>query len=151
MLTHMNGPKSSLECVLFHWEGQQQQQSFYRPLSGTTRVNHYQKKTLPTHYPDHHPIFISFFHLLQSIASSLFKLHAWQSFCTTSLHEKKIAKHRNFNREDAMDLSRWTTTTDLRPFFRDHPGEPEPEENFCTSWCKGRFSRWKKLIKIDDD
>ena len=40
----------------------------------------------PTHHPDHHPVFISFFHLLQSIASSLFKLRAWQSFCTTSLH-----------------------------------------------------------------
>jgi len=40
----------------------------------------------PGHHPDHHPIFISFFHLLRSIASSLFKLHAWQSFCTTSLH-----------------------------------------------------------------
>ena len=40
----------------------------------------------PTHHPDHHPIFISFFHLPQSIASSLFKLRAWQSFCTTSLH-----------------------------------------------------------------
>jgi len=60
------------------------QQSLYGPLSGTTRVSHYQKK--PTHHPDHHPIFINFFHLLQSIASSLFTLHAWQSFCTTSLH-----------------------------------------------------------------
>jgi len=39
-----------------------------------------------THHPDHHPTFISFFHLPRSIASSLFKLHAWQSFCTTSLH-----------------------------------------------------------------
>ena len=34
---------------------------------------------------DHHPTFISFFHLLQSIASSQFNLCAWQSFCTTSL------------------------------------------------------------------
>ena len=42
--------------------------------------------TSPTHHPDHHPILINFFHLPQSIASSLFKLHAWQSFCTTSLH-----------------------------------------------------------------
>jgi len=25
------------------------------------------------------------------------------------------------------------------PFFRDHPGEPVPEENFWTSWCKGRL------------
>jgi len=65
---------------------EQQQQSFYSPLSVTTRVSRYQKKHSPTHHPDHHPIFISFFHLPQSIASSLFKLRAWQSFCTTSLH-----------------------------------------------------------------
>ena len=24
--------------------------------------------------------------------------------------------------------------------FRDHPCEPVPEENFCTLWCKGRFT-----------
>ena len=30
------------------------------------------------------------------------------------------------------------TTTVLWPFFRDHPGEPVPEENFWTLWCKGR-------------
>ena len=40
----------------------------------------FQKKHSPTHHPDHHPIFISFFHLPRSIASSLFKLRAWQSF-----------------------------------------------------------------------
>ena len=28
------------------------------------------------------------------------------------------------------------TTTVLQPFFRDHPGEPVPEENFWTLWCK---------------
>ena len=44
------------------------------------------EKTLTHHHPDHHLIFISFFHLPGSIASSLFKLSAWQSFCTTSLH-----------------------------------------------------------------
>jgi len=54
------------------------QQPFYGPLSGTTRVSRYHKKHSPTHHPDHHPIFISFFHLLQSIASSLFRLRAWQ-------------------------------------------------------------------------
>ena len=31
-----------------------------------------------------------------------------------------------------------TTTTVLRPFYRDHPGEPVPEETFCTFCCKGR-------------
>ena len=63
----------------------QQQQPLYGPLSGTTRVSRYQKKHSPTHHPDH-LIFISFFHLPRSTASSLFKLHASQSFCTTSLH-----------------------------------------------------------------
>jgi len=33
-----------------------------------------------------------------------------------------------------------TTTTVLRPFFQDHPGEPVPEENFWTLWCKGRLT-----------
>ena len=63
-----------------------QQQPFYGPLSSTTRVSQYQKKHSPTNHPDHHPIFISFFHLPPSTASSLFKLRAWQSFCTTSFH-----------------------------------------------------------------
>jgi len=65
---------------------QQQQRPLYGPLSGTTLASRYQKKHSPTHHPDHHPIFISFFRLPRSIASSLFKLRAWQSFCTTSLH-----------------------------------------------------------------
>jgi len=33
------------------------------------------------------------------------------------------------------------TTTVLRPFFRDHPGDPVPEENIWTLWCKGRLTR----------
>ena len=32
------------------------------------------------------------------------------------------------------------TTIVLRPFFRDHPGEPVPEENFWTLWCKRRLA-----------
>jgi len=64
----------------------QQQQPFYGPLSMITGVSWYQKKHSHTHHPDHHPIFISFFHLPRSIASSVFRLRAWQSFCTTSFH-----------------------------------------------------------------
>jgi len=33
-----------------------------------------------------------------------------------------------------------TTTNILRPFFQDHPGEPVPEENLWTLWCKGRLT-----------
>jgi len=32
------------------------------------------------------------------------------------------------------------TTTVLGPFFRDHPGEPVPEENFWTLWCKPKLT-----------
>ena len=63
-----------------NFQQQEQQQPFY------SLVSRYQKKHSPTHHPDHHPIFISFFHLPRSIASSLFKLRAWQSFRTNSLH-----------------------------------------------------------------
>jgi len=63
-----------------------QQQPFYDPLPGTTLVSWYQKKHSPTHTnPDHQPSFISFLHLLRSIASLLFNLRAWQSFCRTYL------------------------------------------------------------------
>ena len=33
-----------------------------------------------------------------------------------------------------------TPTTVLRPFFRDHPGEPVPAENFWTLCCYGRLT-----------
>ena len=33
-----------------------------------------------------------------------------------------------------------TTTTVLPPFFRDHPSEPVPGENFWTLWCEGRLT-----------
>jgi len=56
-------------------------QPFNDPLSGTTRMGRYQKKTFA--HPDHQTSFTNF-HLLRSVASSLFNLHAWQSFSTTS-------------------------------------------------------------------
>jgi len=39
-----------------------------------------------------------------------------------------------------LRLVNYYTTTFLRPFFRDHPGKPMPEENFWTLWCKGRLT-----------
>jgi len=61
-------------------------QPFNGLWSGTTRVGRYQKKHSPTHtHPDHRTSFINFLYLLRSIASSLYILHAWQSFSTTSL------------------------------------------------------------------
>jgi len=47
-----------------------------------------------------------------------------------------------------QDLPSWNiastppshTTTVLWPFFQDHPGEPVPEENVWTLWCKERLT-----------
>jgi len=50
------------------------------------------------------------------------------------------------NSKDAFwiirDAMQWITTTTnvLQPFFWDHLGEPVPEENFWTLWCKGRLT-----------
>jgi len=55
-------------------------------LSETTQVSRYQKKHSPTHTCyGHQSSLICFLHLLQSMASFLFSLHAWQSFSTISL------------------------------------------------------------------
>ena len=42
--------------------------------------------------------------------------------------------------QHALTHAPTTNTTVLWPFFRDHPGEPVPEENFWTLWCKGRLT-----------
>ena len=55
------------------------------PFVQDYRVSRYQKKHSPTHNPDDHPIFISFFHLPWSIASSVFKLCASQPLSMSSL------------------------------------------------------------------
>jgi len=58
----------------------------HRILSRTTQVNWYQKKHSHTQtYHGHQSSLICFLHLLRSMASSLFNLHAWQSFFTISL------------------------------------------------------------------
>jgi len=41
---------------------------------------------------------------------------------------------------ESQGLKTTTTTTVLRPFFRDHPGEPVPAQNVWTLWCKGRLT-----------
>ena len=72
LLYHTSACGLSVQCTVYLTLLYiQQQQPFYGPLSGTTRVSWYQKKHSPTNHPDHHPIFTTFFHLLRSIASSV--------------------------------------------------------------------------------
>jgi len=73
-----------MHCYTILWNITTTQHPFYGPLSGTTQVSRNQKKHPPTIWTIIQSI--SFFHLPRSITSSLFKLCAWQSFCTTSLH-----------------------------------------------------------------
>jgi len=49
---------------------------------------------------------------------------------------KTCLKARHVNCMFTLKLDS-THTTALRPFFQDHPGEPMPEENSWTLWCKG--------------
>ena len=46
-------PYVTITSTAFILEVQQQQQPFYSPLSGTTRMSQYQKKHSPTHHPNH--------------------------------------------------------------------------------------------------
>jgi len=68
-----------------------------------------------------------------SLFSSIFCLFACR--CSGFSTAVVINNHRHCYVEKLN-----TTTTVLRPFFRDHQGEPVPEENFWTLWCKGRLT-----------
>ena len=69
-----------------YFEDNTHTQLFNGLWSGTTWLGRYQKKHSHSHtHPDHRTSFINFFHLLRSIAFSLFRVRAWQSFSTNSL------------------------------------------------------------------
>jgi len=53
------------------------------------------------------------------------------SVCCTSVHNNFVF---------FTYINHTTTTTVLQLFFRDYLGEPVPEENLWTLWCKGRLT-----------
>jgi len=56
---------------------------------------------------------------------------------TTGMHRRP--QQQNYKKISSQHHHHHTITV-LRPFFRDHPGEPVPEENFWTLCCKGRLT-----------
>ena len=59
--------------------------------------------------------------------------HDYVTACVLANCTRKVA------RKMLQLISRHTTTTILRLFFREHLGQPVPEQNFWTLWCKGRL------------
>ena len=57
------------------------------------------------------------------------------------LHQQQETTHTHTLSVWATSQYYVCTTTILRPCFRDHPGEPVPEENLWTLWCKGRLTK----------
>ena len=55
-------------------------------------------------------------------------------------HTFKINTKKSFKGINTIKDHHHHTTTILRLFLRDCPGEPVPEENFWTLWCKGRLT-----------
>ena len=68
----------------------------------------------------------------------------WWQFCISSAYGTASQSWRSVEllcpHIQDFTKEKSTTTTILRPIFRDHPGEPVPEENFWTLWCKGRLT-----------
>jgi len=69
---------------------------------------------------------------------SLSVIFNWRNCHKHKLPNQLTAKTRLQNK--LLCLNNHHTTTILRPFYRDDPGEPVPEENFWTLWCKRRLT-----------
>ena len=82
----------------------------------------------------------------QSSEEKLLILYVCVSLCTTVVHNTAQNSSHNFLMQRTIIFAQTlctgeemiVTTTILRPFFWDHLGEPVPEENFWTLWCKRR-------------
>jgi len=68
----------------------------------------------------------SFYHGLRQLLNKVKHNHTWRSV----LHWTVSQYHYGST----------TPQPFYGPFFRDHPCEPVPEDNFWTLWCKGRLT-----------
>ena len=59
---------------------------------------------------------------------------------TTDPPHRDMSRCRTTNRRLQQVRNNHHVQNHLTALFRDHPDEPVPEENFWTSWCKGRLT-----------
>ena len=78
--------------------------------------------------------------VLYYIISCWISSDLWNSYCDGLCWIIGLISSWLFVSYFLLDFFTTTTTTVLRPFFRDHPGELVPEENFWTLWHKGRLT-----------
>jgi len=82
---------------------------------------------------------------LDNVVQNLVIVNMWCTCdsCSTQLDSTQLSEQLNASicaRHKFLYYYHDHTTTVLWPFYRDHPGEPVPEENFWTLWCKGRLT-----------
>jgi len=69
-----------------------------------------------------------------------------QNLSYNSLHMEYLSSPQRCYPQRLCNVLSNIVTTTITPqpfygsFFRDHPGEPVPEKNFWTLWCKGRLT-----------
>ena len=79
----------------------------------------------------------------QSTLTYYWIIEKWKCevYAISSSHSfMEIDQTTDANANNIGQLHCLSTTAVLWPFFLDHPGEPVPEENFWTLWCKGRLT-----------
>ena len=77
--------------------------------------------------------------LATCVRSSMYCFNSFTSSKLAALSTSLLWASVETNGIVSLHKNTHTHTSVLRPFFRDHPGEPVPEENFWTLWCKGRL------------
>jgi len=74
--------------------------------------------------------------------------HTYNNNTAQHLVSPQWKKHNTFSMTNKIKHSNLISTTEPQPphhnrftaLFLKHPGEPAPEENFCTLWWKGRLT-----------
>ena len=116
-------------------------QTFYGHYKSTCVSQHPQKRTEGFWWQQVHLHYGEDAEVIKTSMVLLSRLHTITIQYSMIIHQSSSAKsHKSANKTNSALQYHTTTTSVLRPFFLDHPGELVPEENFWTLWCKGRLT-----------
>ena len=116
-------------------------QTFYGHYKSTCVSQHPQKRTEGFWWQQVHLHYGEDAEVIKTSMVLLSRLHTITIQYSMIIHQSSSAKsHKSANKTNSALQYHTTTTSVLRPFFLDHPGELVPEKNFWTLWCKGRLT-----------